>query len=113
MPPLTGDPKSHDISEFKDGMTGTCLCGSIKVTIRDQNLFGEPRLLMCHCNNCRHTSGNPVAANLILDEDQVTFEEGCKSDKKGEGEGKLRTFPDYETGSGEPVMRAFCDRCGK
>jgi hypothetical protein len=38
---FTGDPKQHDVSKFSESMTGTCLCGSISVTINDKELFGD------------------------------------------------------------------------
>jgi len=43
MPNYTGDPNSHPDSEFDEGITGTCLCGSIKVTVRDSELFKKRR----------------------------------------------------------------------
>jgi hypothetical protein len=101
---FTGDPKSHNSSEFANGMTGTCLCGSISVTIHDPDLFKGRRGHLCHCANCRKTSGSFVASNLAIEEAKVEIK-----DRKG----TLKTFQDYETGSGKLVSRYFCSECGK
>ncbi|KAF2111008.1 Mss4-like protein [Lophiotrema nucula] len=104
MPPtLTGDPKSHPNSSFIDGLTGTCLCGSITVTIKDQELFTKKRGHLCHCSNCRKSSGSFVAANLAIDSDVVEVKDR---------DGTLKTYDDYETGSGKKVERVFCARDG-
>lgn len=99
---LTGDPKSHDVSEFRVGMTGECLCHSIVVTINDPNLFDGPRGHICHCANCRKVSGTYAAANLVIDEDKVKIE-----DKNG----TLKVYEDRETRSGKPAQRFFCSTC--
>ncbi|KAF2654989.1 hypothetical protein K491DRAFT_693281 [Lophiostoma macrostomum CBS 122681] len=123
----TGDPKTHPDEEFKDGMTGTCLCGAVKVTIHDPNLFTNPspnpnpdsdpnpnsdptsdpaparRGHLCHCANCRKISGSFVSANLLLPEEDATV-----SDPGG----SVRVYEDFATGSGKPVRRAFCGGCG-
>ncbi|KAL2219289.1 Mss4-like protein [Thermoascus aurantiacus ATCC 26904] len=103
MPELTGDPKSHPISEFSHGMSGTCLCGSIRVTINDPDLFTRRRGHLCHCANCRKVSGSYVAANLIIEEEKVSIEDA---------RGTLKKYVDTATGSGRPLDRYFCGECG-
>lgn len=101
----TGDPKQHDAGKFTDGMSGTCLCGSITVHIKDNDLFGEKkRGHLCHCANCRKVAGSFVASNLLIEQEKVTIE-----DK----DGTLKTYEDYETLSGNPVYRSFCGKDGK
>lgn len=104
MPELTGDPNRHPISDFSEGISGHCLCGSIHVTIRDKELFTRRRGHLCHCANCRKVAGSYVAANLLIEDDKVTIEDR---------DGTLKEFVDTQTGSGEPLGRWFCSRCGK
>ncbi|KAJ2997552.1 hypothetical protein NUW58_g625 [Xylaria curta] len=94
-----GNPKDHSIAEFENSLTGTCLCGSIRVTIHDRDLFTRRRGHLCHCSNCRKVAGSFVAANLIIEEEKVTIE-----DTKG----TLKTYNDHDTLSGNPVFRSFC-----
>lgn len=107
MPALTGDPKQHASSKFSsDGMTGSCLCGSIRVTILPSagDLFAKPKGHLCHCANCRKVAGSYVASNMLLDESAVRIEDQ---------EGTLKVFEDKETGSGNSVFRFFCGKDGK
>jgi hypothetical protein len=104
MPSLTGDPKSYPISAFSQSISGHCLCGSIHVTITDDELFTKRRGHLCHCANCRKIAGSYVSANLIIEEEKVKIE-----DRKG----TRKVFEDFETGSGRPVYRNFCSACGK
>ncbi|KAI1420478.1 Mss4-like protein [Xylaria sp. FL1777] len=94
-----GDPKDHPITEFEQELQGTCLCGSICVTIRDQELFTRPRGHLCHCSNCRKVAGSVVAANLVIEADKVELRDSA---------GTLKTYDDYDTLSGNPVFRSFC-----
>ncbi|GAM86008.1 hypothetical protein ANO11243_040180 [Dothideomycetidae sp. 11243] len=59
------------MSELGDSMTGSCLCGSIQVTIRDNDLFTRPRGHLCHCANCRKVSGSYTSSSLTIEEDKV------------------------------------------
>ena len=90
MPPgqLTGDPNQYDPETLKD-LTGTCLCGSIRVTIHDPELFNSRRGHLCHCANCRKVAGSYVAANLLIEEDKVEIEDR---------NGTLKEYKVQETG---------------
>ncbi|PNS20926.1 Procollagen galactosyltransferase 1 [Sphaceloma murrayae] len=103
MATLVGDPKQHADDEFKDGLQGHCLCGSINVTINDKELFSRPRGHLCHCWNCRKVAGSFVASNLIIEEAKVNIEDR---------NGTLKEFIDTQTGSGKPLSRYFCGACG-
>lgn len=103
MPTLTGDPKQHDPATLDGTLTGSCLCGSIQVTIKDDELWSKRRGHLCHCANCRKVSGSYVASNLNIEEDKTSID-----DKQG----TLKVFADHETGSGKPVDRYFCSNCG-
>lgn len=100
----TGDPNSHDTSSFSNGMSATCLCGSIKVTINDNELFTKKRGHLCHCANCRKVAGSYVASNLAIEKEKVEVD-----DPKG----ALKKYRDYATASGKCVERCFCGNCGK
>lgn len=104
MAHLTGDPKRHDLSSFKDSLSGSCLCGSITVTINDNELFTKPRGHLCHCANCRKVSGSVVSANLIMEEEKVDIKDR---------DGTLKVYEDKATNSGNPVYRYFCAVDGK
>lgn len=102
--PLTGDPKQHPVSKFADSITGSCLCGSISVTLHEKGLFDKPRGHLCHCANCRKVAGSYVSSNMIMDAANVVIEDR---------DGTLKTYEDYATFSGSPVRRSFCSRDGK
>lgn len=105
MPPYSGNPNDHPTSEFTKGMSSTCLCTSITVTIHDSALFSStPRGHLCYCSNCRKVAGSYVSSNLLLSAESVQIKDR---------DGTLRTFADYDTGSGKAVMRSFCSRDGK
>lgn len=104
MPTLTGDPNAHDPSKFSNGISGSCLCGSITVTINDSDLFSKKRGHLCHCANCRKVAGSYVASNLLIEEEKVKIEDR---------DGTLKTYEDRATASGNPVYRSFCSKDGK
>jgi len=104
MPPFTGDPKQHDPSTFANGMTGSCLCGSIRVTIQAKDLFTHPRGHLCSCANCRKVAGSYVASNMLLAAEEVRIEDR---------DGTLTCYDDKATGSGNSVFRFFCRKDGK
>lgn len=104
MPDPTGDPKTHADSEFTNGMSGSCLCGSITVTIKDNELFSKRRGHLCHCANCRKVAGSYVASNLLIETDKVEIEDR---------DGTKKVYEDRHTLSGNPVYRSFCSKDGK
>jgi hypothetical protein len=103
-PTLTGNPNSHPTSTFSSSLSSTCLCGAIRVTIHDSELFTRPRGHLCHCANCRKVAGSYVSSNLAIEKEKVeVVDEG----------GKMKKYRDMETGSGKCVERCFCGECGK
>ncbi|KAF2822479.1 hypothetical protein CC86DRAFT_330075 [Ophiobolus disseminans] len=100
---LTGNPNTHDPSTFATGMSATCLCGSIRVTINDSDLFTKPRGHICHCSNCRAASGSYASSNLAISASQVAVSDPSH---------KLKKYKDRATGSGKVVERCFCSECG-
>lgn len=84
-------------------MEGQCLCGAVKVTVTDDNLFGSDRRgHLCHCLNCRKVAGGLYGTNLTIETDKVAIV----------GEDNLTKYDDPDTTSGTPVSRFFCKTCG-
>ncbi|KAF8630310.1 hypothetical protein AX15_003003 [Amanita polypyramis BW_CC] len=79
--------------------TSSCLCGACKL-----ELVGEPMsFFVCHCSNCRNASGTPFMANVFFRPKNVTVKEGKET---------VSIYKDMDTKSGNPLIRAFCGRCG-
>jgi hypothetical protein len=84
-------------------MEGQCLCGTVKVKVHDDNLFGSKRRgHLCHCSQCRKVAGGLFGANLTIETEKVEIS----------GEENLTRYDDPETLSGTPVSRYFCKTCG-
>ena len=103
LAPLTGDPASSPISNFEDGITDSCLCGSITFSITQQDVFTKANGHVCHCANCRKFRSSAAAYVLMLPIENVEL-----SDPKQ----YLKTYFDSDTGSGGTVPRGFCSECG-
>jgi hypothetical protein len=99
--PLTGNPASHNKT---DTLVGSCLCGSIIVTITDPELWTKKRGHLCHCANCRKVAGAAYGCNLIIEEEKV---------KIVDRDGTKKEFLDFKTFTGKPVKRNFCGVDGK
>jgi hypothetical protein len=104
MSKFTGNPNTHPPSSFSTHLSATCLCGAIRVTITDNELFTKPRGHLCHCANCRKVAGSYVSSNLAIEKEKVEVK-----DEKG----VMKKYRDYETASGKCVERCFCGECGK
>jgi hypothetical protein len=72
--------------------TGGCLCGSVRYEVR-----GTLRpVVMCHCTQCRRTTGHFMAATAAR-----------LADFRLLSEGELRWYQ-----SSQQARRGFCARCG-
>ncbi|QVM07772.1 hypothetical protein D8B26_002463 [Coccidioides posadasii str. Silveira] len=86
---------SHDIVR-----SGSCLCGHVKY-----QLTGEPsNASLCHCLNCKKTSGSAFWCTGWFSKKQMTLTASSPSD--------LKTYEDRDTESGSPLWRKFCSNCG-
>jgi hypothetical protein len=84
-------------------MEGNCLCGAITVKVHDSELFsGHRRGHFCHCRRCRKVAGGIFGANLAIEAEKVEII----------GKENLKEFIDYDTSSGTPMSRCFCQHCG-
>lgn len=70
---------------------GTCLCGSVSITVANiNNSVGA-----CHCTMCQKWAGGPL---MVVE---------CGKDVKFTGEEYISVYD-----SSEWAERAFCNRCG-
>lgn len=77
---------------MSDMHTGSCLCGGVRY-----ELHGEMRdVVVCHCLQCRKTSGHLVAATRVHQDRLVLKNE--------------ETLSWYA--SSDTAKRGFCNRCG-
>jgi hypothetical protein len=77
---------SADIAE------GGCLCGAIRFRITGAPLATS----LCHCQTCRHASGAPSVAWVVVRKTDLEIVKG-----------QLRSFR-----SSPDVLRTFCADCG-
>ncbi|KAL4925068.1 uncharacterized protein BDV17DRAFT_191785 [Aspergillus undulatus] len=99
MPPLKGDPSQHNPKALGDTITGTCLCGSIQVTLNDSYLLSKR-----HANGRKISeSSSSVAANLSIEESKTHIDDRHRT---------LNKYADLDTMSGRQVDRYFCSSCG-
>lgn len=71
---------------------GGCHCGAVRYEVS-----GEPQhVALCHCSDCRKSSGAPMVAWAAFAEDQFRLVQG-----------KPATF-----NSSGSAMRSFCAKCG-
>ena len=98
-----GDPASYPPESLHDGITGSCLCGSISITITELDLFSKPNGHICHCINCRKFTGSDHSNVMMLPASNVSV-----SDTKGH----LKVYNDTDTGSGRVSPKSFCSNCG-
>ncbi|KAJ5106881.1 DUF636 domain protein [Penicillium angulare] len=78
---------------------GSCLCRKIRYQITGARVLG----LICHCNNCRKSSGSAFLASSYYVKSQVRILEGGEM---------IRVFEDERTASGNVLNRSFCSNCG-
>jgi len=83
-------------------MEGTCLCGAITVKITDNEIVTKGKSILCHCENCKKTSGGIFAVNILMENSKFSIT----------GEENLKVYSDHSTTSGAPVHRSFCSTCG-
>ncbi|KAF9067332.1 Mss4-like protein [Rhodocollybia butyracea] len=78
---------------------GSCLCGAIRFTIK-----GDPfHYTVCHCANCKKSSGSAFMMNIWFKEEFFTLLSGQDA---------LKAYKDPVTETGKPLTRHFCSNCG-
>jgi hypothetical protein len=75
-----------------DVIEGGCLCGAVRYRVTGAALATSN----CHCNSCRHASGAPSVAWVVVRTADFAIVTGSPI--------SFRSSP--------PVVRAFCGKCG-
>lgn len=82
----------------KNILEGGCLCGKIRYRLAtDESIYN----VMCHCFNCKKSSGTHMVNSSIFPRQLFTLNSGTP-----------KTFQDMCTDSGLPLYRHFCGDCG-
>ncbi|KAJ3521263.1 hypothetical protein NMY22_g12386 [Coprinellus aureogranulatus] len=76
---------------------GECLCGKTTVTIANGDNFKDQ--ILCHCWDCKQTSGAPFSSNVLAPKKDTTIE------------GPVKEYS-VVAPSGNTVTRIFCGECG-
>ncbi len=84
---------AHQETPGPRGLTGTCLCGTVRYTVEDTFSYA----LNCHCSNCRRATGAAFKPFAGIARSKFTVMQGSD---------RLRVFGD------ELVHDARCDQCG-
>jgi hypothetical protein len=71
-----------------------------QVTVDGQ--LSEFDTLMCHCTSCKRRSGGIASYAFMIPEEKVHVTAGEEH----------TTYIDDNTGSGKPMIRSMCARCG-
>ncbi|CEO59381.1 hypothetical protein PMG11_04057 [Penicillium brasilianum] len=81
-------------------LTGTCLCKSIAYRITLPTPEPLPKIILCHCINCKRYTGSGFSVNIIVPRSSFKYTQGSP---------KL-----YLDGSdkGGVLYREFCPDCG-
>ncbi|GAA5830182.1 hypothetical protein JCM3766R1_002814 [Sporobolomyces carnicolor] len=80
--------------------TGQCNCGNVQIDV-PESAFPKQSVL-CHCKNCRASSGSVFSVNLVVKTDEIKFKD----------ESKVSVYEDKNTDSGHTAIRKFCGNCG-
>ncbi|TFK21620.1 hypothetical protein FA15DRAFT_672431 [Coprinopsis marcescibilis] len=76
---------------------GKCLCGETKVTLENGEQYKSQ--ILCHCWDCKQTSGSAFSTNILAPKTEVKIE------------GPVKEFG-VKAPSGNTVTRVFCGNCG-
>ncbi|KIW34863.1 uncharacterized protein PV07_01610 [Cladophialophora immunda] len=80
-------------------MHGSCNCGAVTVEAEIAN-DGAPSGFVCHCRNCKKSSGAGGCFVMFVPLPNITFA------------GPIKHYADKNTASGRTVDRHFCEVCG-
>lgn len=75
---------------------GTCLCGRVQFRVRGP--FDSFHL--CHCSQCRRSTGSAHAANIFTSADRLQWLSGEDLIKR------------YDPEEEDVISKAFCSHCG-
>ncbi|EAW12344.1 GFA family protein [Aspergillus clavatus NRRL 1] len=81
-------------------MTGTCLCNAITYRIDLPASEPTPKVILCHCINCKRYTGSGFSANIVVPKSGLHWTKG-----------QPKLFID-KSDEGLDVPRMFCGDCG-
>ncbi|GAA5849551.1 hypothetical protein JCM5353_000394 [Sporobolomyces roseus] len=81
-------------------MKGSCNCGAVTIEVPDSAFPKES--VLCHCKNCRASSGSVFSVNLVIPTKEIKFS----------NESNIQLYEDKNTDSGNTAQRKFCKTCG-
>ncbi|PWY98568.1 hypothetical protein BCV70DRAFT_201889 [Testicularia cyperi] len=79
-------------------LEGSCLCGSVQVSVSDSAL--PLTTAICRCTNCQQTAGSMYSLVSIVEQSQLTIT------------GETKIYNDTTPDSGNTTQRYFCPACG-
>ncbi|KAF5356856.1 hypothetical protein D9756_006787 [Leucocoprinus leucothites] len=85
-----------DFAKIPITMEGNCLCGATKVVVGGDPFKDQ---IVCHCTDCRQTSGSAFSTNILAPQKNVTIT------------GPVKEY-NIKAASGNTVTRIFCSECG-
>ncbi|KAJ6186254.1 hypothetical protein N7519_007555 [Penicillium mononematosum] len=80
-------------------LTGACLCKNIvyRIMLPTESF---PKVIICHCTNCKRYTGSSFSANIIVPKSSLEYTKGTP-----------KMYLDHGDRGGQ-VMREFCPDCG-
>ncbi|KAJ2914150.1 hypothetical protein MD484_g6259, partial [Candolleomyces efflorescens] len=82
---------------MSEAIKGQCLCGETTITIENGDSFKNQ--ILCHCWDCKQTSGSAFSTNILAPVKDTKIE------------GPVKEFG-VKALSGNTVTRVFCGNCG-
>jgi len=74
--------------------SGGCQCGEVRYEAEGDPVYSA----LCHCSDCRASSGAPAVAWMAFREEQVSLKSGALSTYAGKGESRRQFCPHCGTG---------------
>ncbi len=81
---------------MSDRLTGGCLCGRVQYRVTGP----FDKFYLCHCSQCRRSTGSAHAANIFTSADRLEWLSG---------EALIKRYTPDEPGT---ISKCFCTHCG-
>ena len=81
---------------MSDEIKGGCLCGRVQYQVRGP----FDAFHICHCSQCRRSTGSAHASNIFTSKDKITWLKG---------EDLVKRFDSDQPGV---ISKSFCSHCG-
>ena len=81
---------------MSDTLQGSCLCGQVSYRVEGP----LQTFHLCHCSQCRKSTGTAHAANIFAEADQITWLSG---------EALIKRYTPEKEGV---ISKCFCSHCG-